>query len=129
MPVVQTGSLVAYVTDIQNSYLFGPRKEEVRGKWRTLNRVEALKLHFLGRSMWCVWGTAARHSVFWWGGVKKGDSLEDLDVDGKTALKWNFEKCDTVCLDWIDLAEDRDGWRELFGAVMAFGLHKMRGIS
>jgi hypothetical protein len=28
--------------------------------------------------------------------------------------------------DWMELAEDRDGWRAL---VSTFGFHKMRGIS
>lgn len=27
----------------------------------------------------------------------------------EVAVNWNFEKCDTVGVDWIDLAEDRDG--------------------
>ena len=31
--------------------------------------------------------------------------------------------------DWIDMAEDRDRWRELVNAVMKFQVHKMRGIS
>jgi hypothetical protein len=79
--------------------------------------------------MWCVWETAELHTGFWWGGVRKGDRLEDLDVDGKIALKWNFEKCDTVGVDWIDIAEDRDRWRALVDVVMNFGLYKIRGNS
>jgi hypothetical protein len=32
-------------------------------------------------------------------------------------------------MDWIDLAQDRDGWRSLVHAVINYELHKMRGIS
>jgi hypothetical protein len=31
--------------------------------------------------------------------------------------------------DWIDLAQDRDRWRELVNAVMDLGFHKMQRIS
>ena len=68
------------------------------------------------------------HTGFWWGGVKKGGCLEDLGVDGKIALKWNFEKFDTVGADWIDLVEDRNRWLAFVDAVMNFRVPKMRGI-
>jgi len=32
-------------------------------------------------------------------------------------------------MDWIDLAQDRDRWRELENAAMNFEFHKMREIS
>jgi hypothetical protein len=31
--------------------------------------------------------------------------------------------------DWMELAEDREKWRELVGTVMNFRVPKMRGIS
>jgi hypothetical protein len=61
--------------------------------------------------MWYVWETAEVRTQFWWGGMRKEDRLEDLEVNGKIALKWNFEKCDKVGVDWIDLRTDR--WRAL----------------
>jgi hypothetical protein len=30
---------------------------------------------------------------------------------------------------WMELAQDRDGWRALVSTERTFGFHKMRGIS
>jgi hypothetical protein len=34
------------------------------------------------------------HREFWWGDLREGDQLEDLDVDGRIILKWIFKKLD-----------------------------------
>jgi hypothetical protein len=34
------------------------------------------------------------HTGFWWGDLRKGDSLEDAGVDGRLILKWIFKKWD-----------------------------------
>ena len=49
---------------------------------------------------------------FWWGNLKERDHLEDQDKDGRLILR-----CKLVAMDWIDLAQDRDGWRALVNAV------------
>jgi hypothetical protein len=42
--------------------------------------------------MWYVWETGEVHIGFWWGGLREGDHLEDLGLDGRIILKWNFKK-------------------------------------
>jgi hypothetical protein len=44
--------------------------------------------------------------------------LEDPDVDGRIILKWIFERLDWGGMDWIDLAQDRDRWRDVVNTVM-----------
>jgi len=43
--------------------------------------------------------------------------LGDPGVDGRIILRWIFRKRDGG-MDWIKLAQDRDGWRALVNAVM-----------
>jgi hypothetical protein len=45
------------------------------------------------------------------------DHLNDLSIDGKIILKCIFKKWDGG-MDWIVLAQDRDRWRDLVGAVI-----------
>jgi len=46
--------------------------------------------------------------------------LEDPGVDERIILRWIFRIWDGGCIDWIDLAEDRDMWSELVNRVMKF---------
>jgi hypothetical protein len=43
--------------------------------------------------------------------------LKDRGVDGRIIIKWIFERLGGG-IDWIDLAQDRDRWRDLVNAVM-----------
>jgi hypothetical protein len=45
------------------------------------------------------------------------DHSEDLGIDGRIILKRMFKKWDRS-FDWIDLAKERDRWREFLNAVM-----------
>ena len=44
-------------------------------------------------------------------------------------IKMDLQEVGRGCGDWMELAEDRDGWRTLVSKVMNFGFHKMRRIS
>jgi hypothetical protein len=48
--------------------------------------------------------------------MRKRDHLEYLDVDGRIVLKWVLKKWNGR--HGLDLAQDRDRWRALVGAVM-----------
>ena len=70
------------------------------------------------------------HTGFWWGNVREGDHLEDLDVDGRLILKWIFKQWGGMGgMGWIHLAQDRDRWQALVNAVTNLRFHKMREIS
>jgi hypothetical protein len=43
--------------------------------------------------------------------------LEDPGVNGRIILSWIFERFDRGT-EWIDLAQDRDGWRAVVNTVM-----------
>ena len=53
----------------------------------------------------------------WWGKLMERDDLENPGVNGRKILKRIFKKWDVV-MDWIDLADNRDGWRAFVNAVM-----------
>ena len=63
---------------------------------------------------------------FWWVNLSERDHLGDQDVDGRIILRWFYQEVGRGCGDWMELAQDRDGWRALVSTVMN---HKMRGIS
>ena len=43
--------------------------------------------------------------------------MENPGVDGRIILKWIFRKW-YGGMDWIDLAQNRDRWKELVNAVV-----------
>jgi hypothetical protein len=57
------------------------------------------------------------HTGFWWGDRREGDYLGDPGVDGRIILNWIFREWDGG-MNWIELAQDRDRWRDLVNAVM-----------
>ena len=68
--------------------------------------------------MWHVWRRGEAYTGFLWGNLRGRDHLEDPGVDGKIILRWIIRKWGCGGMDWIELAQDRDRWRELLNAVM-----------
>jgi len=58
------------------------------------------------------------YTGFRWGNLRERDHLGDPGVDGRKILRWIFRKWDVGGMDWIELAQDRDRWRELVDVVM-----------
>jgi hypothetical protein len=52
------------------------------------------------------------------GNLRKKNHLEYPGLDGAIILKWIFRKWVGGSMDWIDLVQDRDGWRKLVNSVM-----------
>jgi hypothetical protein len=62
-----------------------------------------------------VWETEEIYTWCWWVTLRERDHFQDLDE--RIILKWIFRELDRG-MDWIDLAEYRDGWRALVSGVM-----------
>ena len=111
--------------------IFGSRREEVTGEWRRLHNEELNDLYSspnivrmikLGRMRWA--GHVARmgeergvYRVL----VGKPDGRRPL---GRPRRRWadsirmDLQEVGFGYMDWIGLAQDRDGWRTLVSAVM-----------
>jgi hypothetical protein len=47
----------------------------------------------------------------------------------KDNIKMDLQEVGGSCGDWMELAQDKDGWRTLVGTVWNLRVPKMRGIS
>ena len=46
--------------------------------------------------------------------------MGDLSIDGRIILRWISRKWDVGGMGWVELAQDRDRWRELVTALLNF---------
>jgi hypothetical protein len=49
--------------------------------------------------------------------VRERGHRGDPDIDGRIILRWIFRKLEGGHGDWMELAQDRDGWRALVSTV------------
>jgi hypothetical protein len=62
-------------------------------------------------------GREVAYTGFCWGNLRERDTLGDSGIDGRIILRWVFRMWD-VCMDWMELAQERGRWRALVNAVM-----------
>jgi len=70
--------------------------------------------------MWHESETGEIYAGFRRGGLREGDHLEDLGVDGRIMLKCMLKNC-LGGIEWIDLARDRGRWMAVVNAEMNLG--------
>ena len=61
--------------------------------------------------------------------VGKPEGKKPLGRWREGSVKMDHQEVGCGGVDWIELAQVSDRWRELVNAVMTYGFHKMRGIS
>jgi len=111
--------------------IFGPRRDEVTGKWRKLHNEELNDLYSSPNIVWVIKSRGMR-----WAGyvARMGEERVVYRVlvwkpEGRRPLgrprhRWvdnirmDLQEVGCGCMDWIGLAQDRDRWRMLVSAVM-----------
>ena len=56
------------------------------------------------------------HGGLWWVSLRERDHLEEVDVDGRTTLKWMLKECGEGGVDCIDVTRIATGGG-LFGTL------------
>jgi hypothetical protein len=113
--------------------VFGPKRDEVTGEWRKLHNEELNDLYSLPNIVRVVKSRRMR----WAGHVaRKGEDrgvhrVLEVKSEGKRPLgrprhrwedniKMDLQEVGGGRGDWMELAQDRDGWRSLVGTLRNF---------
>ena len=111
--------------------IFGPRREEVMGEWRRLHNEELNDLYSSLNNVRVIKSRRMR----WAGrvagmGEERGaykvlvGKPEGRRPPGRPRRRWvynirmDLQEVGCGYMDWIGLAQDRDGWRRLVSVVM-----------
>ena len=111
--------------------VFGPKRDEVTGEWRTLHTEELSDLYSLPNIVRVVKSGRMRLAGYV-ARMGEGRSVHRVLVgklEGKRPLgrprrrwedniKTDIQEVGGGCGDWMELAQDRDRWRALVSTVM-----------
>ena len=113
--------------------IFGPKRDGITGEWRKLHHEELNGLYSSPNTLQEIKSRRKR----WEGHVarmEEGRGVHKVLVgkpEGKRPLgrprrRWEdnikmyLVEVGSSCVDWMELAQDRDGWRALVSTVMNF---------
>ena len=63
-------------------------------------------------------GRGEAYTGFWWGKLRERDPLGRPRHRWEDNIKMHLQEVGCWCMDWIELAQDRDSLRELVNALM-----------